>query len=399
MSDSVEYRDGVFVATGQTGAVDSSAFATETATGTALMARPGDHLAPIDAPGPLLSAELPPAGPVGPTPPPAHAAGGARRIAVATIIASLIAAVAFGAAAFGGAFNSGTPAPGSARGALGAAAAASAGATSVAFDLSATQSTAKRVTTLVTGSGAADLKTDVAHLSATVPAISGLVGSGNDVINVIADGSTIYLGSPAVSSLTGGTRWLKVDLPQDGDRGNASTSTLGVLANPSQLLGLLASIGGQVTTVGSVNLHGIQTTEYTTTVTVAELAARAGLPTGSASGAKVSKVLGELGNTSVPVTAWVGADGYVRQLSASIDLSKATLGSIASDLINGSMSGSAGQATTSTTVTVGFSHYGDPVTVAVPPASEVTDAGAIASSIKGVASAIGHAVSDIASNF
>ena len=101
----------------------------------------------------------------------------------------------------------------------------------------------------------------------------------------------------------------------------------------------------------------------------------------------------------MPVTAWVGDDGYVRQLSASIDLSKATLGSIASDLINGSMSGSAGQATTSTTVTVGFSHYGDPVTVAVPPASEVTDAGAIASSIKGVASAIGHAVSDIASNF
>ena len=50
-------------------------------------------------------------------------------------------------------------------------------------------------------------------------------------------------------------------------------------------------------------------------------------------------------------------------------------------------------------MTVGFSHYGDPVTVAVPPASEVTDAGAIASSIKGVASAIGHAVSDIASNF
>jgi len=318
---------------------------------------------------------------------------------VLTVVAALIAAVAFGAAAFGGGFGSGSPTPGSARGALGAAAAASAGATSVAFDLSATRSTSKTTTTLVTGSGAVDLKTDVGHLAATVPALASLVGSGNDTINVISDGSAVYLGSPTLSSLTGGPKWLKVDLPQGADSGNAESSTLGILANPSQLLDLLTSLGGQVTNVGTVDLRGTQATEYTTTVTVSELASRAGLPTGSDLGTKVSKVLEQLGNTSVPITVWVGTDGYVRQITASLDLSKATLGSLASDLVNGTLGDASGQATTSTTVTVGFSHYGDPVTVAVPPADEVTDAGAIASSIKGAAKAISHAVSAFASNF
>src|SRR5665213_3825740 len=118
MTDSVEYRDGVYVATGET-AGDGLDLSGGTRTATALMVRPDDHLTPVDAPGPLVSAELPPAGPTGPVPSPAPAAGGARRIAVATAIASLIAAVAFGAAAFGGDFGGGsTPTPGSGRGAL-----------------------------------------------------------------------------------------------------------------------------------------------------------------------------------------------------------------------------------------------------------------------------------------
>jgi hypothetical protein len=396
LSDSLEYRDGVFTATVRSGAAGDPDLAPNAATGTALMARPGDCLAPFDAPGPLLSADLPPTGPVSPTPSPFRAPGSARRFAVATIVASLIAAVAFGAAAFGDAFGSDAPAPGSARGALGAAATASVEAPSVTFALSATQSTSTAITTLVSGSGTVNLKADVGHVSATLPTLSGLVGRGNDAVDVISDGSSVYLGSPAVSSLTGGPRWLKVDLPQGTNSGNVATSTLGVLANPSQLLGLLASIGGQVTTIGIVDLHGTRTTEYRTIVSVSELAARAGMPTGSALGAKVSKALGQLGNSTVPVTVWVGGDGYVRQINAAIELSRATLGSIASDLITGTLSGSSGQATTSTMVTVAFSHYGDPVKVGVPPASQVVDASAVTSSMAGVASAIRDAVSDIA---
>ncbi len=396
MGDSVEFHDGVFVATGRHEAVENGGMGP--ATGTALMVRPDGHLAPVDVPGPLVSAELPPAGPVGPAPTPAPAAGGARRVAVATIVASLIAAVAFGAAAFGGAFGSHSSTPGSGRSALGAAAASSAGATSVAFTVSASRATSSTTTTLVTGSGAVDLAHDTGRLTATVPAVSGIVGGGNDTVNLVADNNSLYVSSPALSSATGDVHWLKVTLPADS--AGPDSSTLAVLANPSQLLGLLSSLGGQVTTVGNVDLDGVPTTEYRTTVSVAELASRAGVTAGSTLGNRIAQVLGRMGNTSVPVTAWVGTDGYVRQLSASLDLSRLTLGGLAGDVVNGTLgSSTAGKATTSTTVTVGFSHYNQPVTVTVPPASQVTDANGIVSTVKGAVSDLRHAVSSFASHF
>jgi hypothetical protein len=396
MSDSVEYRDGVFVATAPHGAVDR--VDTGAATGTALMVRPREHLAPVEVPGALASAELPPAGPVGPAPMPAPAA--ARCAATATIATALIAAVAFGTAAFGGAFGSQLSTSGSSPGALGAAAVNSAGATSVAFTLSATHFTSSTVTTLVSGTGAIDLKTDTGRLSATVPALSGIVGSGQDSVNVVTDGSSVYFGSPALSLLTGGSTWLRAGLPQGAGSGDADSSTLAVLADPSQLLGLLSSIGGQVTTVGNVDLGGVPTTEYRTTVTVSKLVARAGLTPGSVLGTRVAQLLGQLGNSSVPVTAWVGNDGFVRLLSASLDLSRATLGGLVGELVNTSLNGStSSQSTSATNVTVGFSHYGDPVTVTVPPASQVTDVSRVVSSILGVVSEIGHAFSGIAASF
>jgi hypothetical protein len=401
MTDSVEYRDGVFVGPGAT-AVDGLDLSGGTPTGTALMVRPDDYLTPVVAPGPLVSAELPPAGPTGPVPSPAPAAGGARRIAVATVIASLVAAVAFGAAAFGGDFGGGsTPTPGSGRGGLGAAAAASTSATSVAFTVSATRTIPSGTTNLVNGTGAVDLTTDAGKLTATVPALSGLVGSSNDTVNVVADDSTIYLGSPALSSITGGNTWLKASLPTGTSSASADSSTLAVLANPSQLLGLLSSIGGRVTTVGNVDLDGTSTTEYSTTVTLSELASRAGLTTGSKLGAHVSQILQQLGNTSVPVKVWVGNDGFVRQMSASLNLSRATLGSLAGDVIgavNGTIpTDTGGQSTAATTVTVGFSHYNAPVTITVPPASDTTDVNSLVHSVRGVLSGISNAVSGFAS--
>jgi hypothetical protein len=274
----------------------------------------------------------------------------------------------------------------------------------VAFTVSATHTTSSSTTTLLTGSGAVDLSTDTGKLAATVPAIAGLVGSGNDTVDVVSDGSSAYLGSPALSSITGGTTWLKVSLPKGTSSSDTGTSSLAVLADPAQLLGLLSSVGGHVTTLGGVDLHGVPTTEYSTTVTLSELASRTGLSTGSKLGTQVSNVLRQLGSSSVPVTVWVGQDGYVRQISASLQLAKATLGSLATDLVQGVVDGSVatgtgGQATTDTTVTVGFSHYNAPVAVAVPPASQTTDAHSIVDSVKGFVSGLGHDVSSFAARF
>jgi len=239
-------------------------------------------------------------------------------------------------------------------------------------------------------------------MTATVPALSGLVGSGSDTVRVVVEGPTLYVGSPALTKVTGGSTWLKATLPSDPSSASDDAATLAMLADPSRLVGLLSSVGGSVTTVGDVQLHGTPTTEYSTTVTIAQLASRAGVGTGPGLGAQVSRVLARLGNASVPLHVWVGADGRVRQITASVKLSRVTLGGLASDLIGGAVAGalptgSGGQATTTTSVTVGFSHYGAPVTVSVPPASEVTDVNAVVRSVTGLAEGVRHAVSALAS--
>ena len=50
-------------------------------------------------------------------------------------------------------------------------------------------------------------------------------------------------------------------------------------------------------------------------------------------------------------------------------------------------------------MTVGFSHYGEPVNVTVPPASQVTDVSGVVSSISGIVSEVGHALSGIVARF
>jgi hypothetical protein len=243
-----------------------------------------------------------------------------------------------------------------------------------------------------------DLSSDVGRLTATVPALSSYVGSGNDSLDVVVAGNAAYLATPALSRATGGDTWVKAPLPKDTS-GSPDTSTLAVLADPAKLLGLLSSVGDPVTTVGNVDLHGVPTTEYRTTVTLSELAAKAGLPTGPKLGADVARVLGTLGSTTVPVTAWVGTDGYVRQLSASLDLSRLTLGGLVGGLVDGTLGSSGGQSTTSTRVTVGFSRYNQPVAVTVPPTSQVTDIGGMVSTVRGAVSDVRHAVSGVFPEF
>ena len=68
--------------------------------------------------------------------------------------------------------------------------------------------------------------------------------------------------------------------------------------------------------------------------------------------------------------------------------------------MNGTVpTGTGGQSTTATTVTVGFSHYNQPVAITVPPASDTTDVNSIVHSLRGDLSSFAHAVSGIAAKF
>ncbi len=406
MSDSIEYQDGLFVgsAAHERDTVGVTEGPAAGSTGTALMARPDESLVGTVSPVPI-PVQFDDRTGVEPASRPIRGPGGAhRRTMVAVVVAALVAALAVGAAvgaaASGGGTGSGTPASGSSRGALAGAAARSAAAPTVAFTLQATQASAARTTTLVAGSGAVDLAKGVGRMTATVPALSGVVGSGGDSVSVVTDGHAVYVGVPALAEMTGGRSWLKATLPTDAAAGDQGIATLAILSDPTRLMGLLGSLGGPVTNLGPVVLDGTPTTEYRTTVTLAALASRA--RHGSSSrisslGAATAGILGRLGNTSVPVTAWVGSDGHLRQLSVSLLLSHATLAGLVGDAVSGSLGGSpATRSTTSTTLTVGFSGYGEPVDASPPPASDVTDLGSVLSSVQGGISRVVHDLSGLA---
>jgi hypothetical protein len=213
---------------------------------------------------------------------------------------------------------------------------------------------------------------------------------------VISDGTNVYLDIPGVSSLTGGKSWVETPLAGLGSLTGSSASSLALstLADPASALNGLGSLGSPVTRVGTVTLDGQPVTEYQTTVTMADVASA--LSHGSAASAAAAGAIQRLGIPSLPVTAWVGRDGRLRQLSVTADLSHASLGGLLGSLGSGATGRSRSGA--SVTVTVGLSHYGDPVSVAVPPASEVTDLNAIASSLKGMVDQLGGTLSGIASH-
>jgi hypothetical protein len=337
---------------------------------------------------------------------------GPGRLAVGVIAASLVAAVAVGAAVFGGgptgrtipaaSTSTGLPAAGAAKGSLASSAADSASASSVGFTLSATESTPSSTSTLATATGALDLTKGMGQVTASLPSLSALTPGSESSLHLVADGTDLYVRIPALSSLTGGKSWVKTSASGLASlAGSATQLPLAALADPAQVMGLLDSVGGPVTKVGTVELHGESTTEYRTTVSISDIVSKAthdvtsSTASAGPSGA-LATALQDLGIPSVPVTAWVGSDGLLRQLSASVDLSHASLAGVLGSLSSGS--GGPPAAGTSLDLTVGLSGYGQPVAVSIPPASEVTDVPDIGSTLRGMASKLGATLSTIASH-
>ncbi len=263
--------------------------------------------------------------------------------------------------------------------------------------MSATASTPSTTSTVVTGTGAVDLAKGVGQITATVPALSSLAGAAGSkgAVEIVSDGTSVYVNAPALSSLTGGKSWIETSASSLSSlMGSAGNSLpLSTLTDPAGLFGMLGSLGSPVTTVGPVQLHGESTTEYRTTLSVADIVSKEGQGTaGSSVSGDLAKALQQLGAPEVPVTVWVGSDSMIRQLSVDVDLSHASLTGALGALASGSGSG------TTLNLTVGLSHYGQPVSVSVPPASAVTNLNDLGSSLKGMASKLGGTLSAVASH-
>jgi hypothetical protein len=239
----------------------------------------------------------------------------------------------------------------------------------VAFTVSATLTNGATTHTLLTGNGAADFTNGEGTTTLTIPALSGLLGS-NDTVNAVWQGTNLYLEVPALSAFLGGKSWVEVSLAGVPGISSLSSTVQSYLSDPSKLAGVVTSLGGTVTDLGPQS-NG--TTEYQATIPVAGIvsdlkhsAHQHGTKVKGSSIKPFVKDLHQLGSPTITADAWVAGNGQLTQVSVTVHLghAAAALGST----IPGAGAGSV------LTLTVGLS-YGAPVSVTVPPASDVASLG------------------------
>ena len=98
-------------------------------------------------------------------------------------------------------------------------------------------------------------------------------------LQIVVDGTTIYLRAPMLGGLLGTTGWLSArdDLAATARRRWASVPRTD---DPSQILESLRGVAGDLEVVGTEEVRGVATTRYTATVDLARALDRAALGPG-----------------------------------------------------------------------------------------------------------------------
>ncbi len=190
----------------------------------------------------------------------------------------------------------------------------------------------------------------------------GAVGGTGEIVTA---GDTTYvktdgLGRLLTSGRTIATPWISIAGGAGTGRSTSVVPFVGT-GGARSLLSTLRGVGGQVREAGTDTIDGVAVTHYAGTIDPA--AATAADPT--AGGA-----LAQLGTGPIPVEAWVDADGIVRRLELQPDLAGASgLGALGAI---GALGGDDPGSTPRLTLAVELRDVGQPVTIDVPPADQVT---------------------------
>jgi hypothetical protein len=172
-------------------------------------------------------------------------------------------------------------------------------------------------------------------------------------IQVVQDGSAAYVRFPALDDkLPAGKSWIR------GDRNGLSTDgfDFGQFTNndPRQVLDALRAVTGDVKTVGTEELRGVETTHYRAVVDPARVAKRSPDTRGRSAQSLLGRLTSESGLADVPVDVWLDSDGLVRKLTLELTASDPTT----------SRPGAA-------TMSFELWDYGKAIAIDVPPASQV----------------------------
>jgi hypothetical protein len=150
-----------------------------------------------------------------------------------------------------------------------------------------------------------------------------------------------------------GAQWIETEIPAAG----AGSSPL-ANSNPSDALQMLQGHATNVKKVGTALLGGVPTAEYQADFPV---------PSNGQKG-PLAQYVEMTGQTSVPADVWIDRSDRVRQMAMSVVISH--LPSSMSTTPQQAQQAAA-QLPISLHMTVDISNYGQPVTVTVPPSSEV----------------------------
>jgi hypothetical protein len=200
---------------------------------------------------------------------------------------------------------------------------------------------------------------------------AGAMGSAADWVGQeVADFSNgravIYLNLPVLGKvMPGGKPWIKVDLSAVGKKAGIDLSQFTQLGtDPSQMVGWLRTVSGDVTTVGTEQIDGVDTTHYRANVDLSKYPDLVPADQREA----VRKAIDQLTKTahlsSFPVHVWVDKDGLVRQVRA-----------VLTETIQGQ--------TMNVVTTERFHDFGAPVDVQIPSSDQVTDISSMAGAATG----------------
>jgi len=227
----------------------------------------------------------------------------------------------------------------------------------------------------VTGSGSTDRgQRSTVHLDlAGVLAMARLAGEGGaDIeeiigdgkIDVIQDGSTVYLRMPFLAKEAGvTTSWVSLTMPNAAAPGNAPLpglfGQLGGSGSPAAYLAQLKSIDGTVVEDGTGVVRGVTTTRYRGTLDVAKLLGQAAPTPGAA---QLDPMMPFFQALKLPYEVWVDAEGLPRRLTATLDLRSFAPAGVAAT----------GEPMPALTFTYDLFDFGAPDPIELPPTGDVT---------------------------
>ena len=208
---------------------------------------------------------------------------------------------------------------------------------------STTEVTAGGTTVTIEAEGLVDFEGDRAALTTELP-------GGQGQLEVVADGTTLYLRGPNLAALGVTTPWASVDLERVDDLTGTDLEDLQSSGDEaSSGLGLLSG-AKEVEEVGEEELDGTETTHYRATVDLRRAVEEAGAVSDRAA---FEAFVEQLGDEEIDVDVWLDGEDRVRRLRYEQPVPD--------------------QEGATATVTLDLTDLGVDEQVEVPPSAEATD--------------------------